>query len=92
MNVQLNHVSATRKTLVVTLDPSEVDAEHQAVVGEIGKFARIPGFRPGKAPAAMIALKFGKEVAEEYKREAAVSRLRTLAPTARAWRRKRSTR
>ena len=69
VNVQLNHVSATRKTLVVTLDPSEVDAEHQAVVGEIGKFARIPGFRPGKAPAAMIARKFGKEVAEEFKQK-----------------------
>ena len=32
VNVQLNSVSATRKSLVVTLDPSEVDAEHKAVV------------------------------------------------------------
>jgi trigger factor len=69
VNVQLNNVSATRKTLVVTLDPGEVDAEHQAVVGEIGKHARIPGFRPGKAPAAMIARRFGKEIAEEFKQK-----------------------
>lgn len=69
MNVQLNNVSATRKSLVVTLDPSEVDAEHQSVVGEIAKMARIPGFRPGKAPAAIVAKRFGKEIADEFKQK-----------------------
>ena len=69
VNVQLNNVSATRKSLVVTLDPSEVDAEHQAVVGEIAKFARIPGFRPGKAPAAMIAKRFNKEITDDFKQK-----------------------
>ncbi len=69
VNVQLNNVSATRKSLVVTLDASEVDAEHQAVVGEIAKMARIPGFRPGKAPAAMVAKRFAKEIAEEFKQK-----------------------
>ncbi len=69
MNVQLNHVSSTRKSLVVTLDPSEVDAEHQAVVGEISKLARIPGFRPGKAPAAMVAKRFSKEIVEDFKQK-----------------------
>jgi trigger factor len=69
VNVQLNSVSATRKTLVVTLDASEVDAEHSAVVGEISKYARIPGFRPGKAPAAMVARRFGKEIADEFKQK-----------------------
>ncbi len=69
VNVQLNNVSATRKTLVVTLDAAEVDAEHSAVVAEISKFARIPGFRPGKAPAAMVARRFGKEIADEFKQK-----------------------
>jgi trigger factor len=69
VNVQVNNVSATRKSLVVTLEPSEVDAEHQAVVGEIAKLARIPGFRPGKAPAAMIAKRFSKEISEDFKQK-----------------------
>ncbi len=69
MNVQLTNVSPTRKSLVVTLDPSEVDAEHQASVGEISKMVRIPGFRPGKAPAAMIAKRFGKEIADDFKQK-----------------------
>ncbi|MEO6244681.1 MAG: trigger factor [Opitutaceae bacterium] len=69
MNVQLNSVSATRKSLVVTLDASEVDAEHRAVVGEISKLARLPGFRPGKAPASMIAKRFAKEIADDFKQK-----------------------
>ena len=69
MNVQLNSVSATRKSLVVTLDPSEVDAEHKAVVGEIAKVASLPGFRPGKAPVAMIAKRYHKQIAEDFKQK-----------------------
>jgi trigger factor len=69
VNVTINNVSATRKSLVVTLDPSEVDAEHQASVGEVAKFARIPGFRPGKAPAAIIAKRFSKEIADDFKQK-----------------------
>ncbi|MBL9190349.1 MAG: trigger factor [Opitutaceae bacterium] len=69
MNVQLNSLSLTRKSLVVTLDPSEVDAEHKAVVAEIAKVARIPGFRHGKAPAAMVAARFKKEIADEFRQK-----------------------
>ena len=50
MNVQLNPVSDSRKNLVVTLDNAEVDTEHQAVVGEYVRQARLPGFRPGRRP------------------------------------------
>ncbi len=69
MNIQLNSVSDTRKNLVVTLDKSEVDAEHQAVITEVSQQARIPGFRPGKAPAAMVVKRFGKEIADEFKQK-----------------------
>ncbi|MDB6127965.1 MAG: trigger factor [Verrucomicrobia bacterium] len=69
VNIQLNSISDTRKSLVVTLDQSEVDAEHLAVVKEVSQQARIPGFRPGKAPAAMVTKRFGKEIAEEFKQK-----------------------
>jgi trigger factor len=69
VNVQLNNVSDTRKSLVVTLDPSEVDGVHQTVVAEVSKFARLPGFRPGKVPAAIVAKRFAKEIAEEFKQK-----------------------
>ena len=69
MNVQLNSVSDTRKSLVVTLDASEVDAVHHSVVAEFSRQARIPGFRPGKAPAAMVAKRFAKDINEEFKQK-----------------------
>ncbi len=69
MNVQTNNVSDTRKSLVVTLDQTEVDAVHKEVVAEFSQLARIPGFRPGKAPAAMVAKRFAKEIGEEFKQK-----------------------
>ncbi len=69
MNVELNSVSDTRKSLVVTLDPGEVEAEHKAVVGEYIQHANIPGFRPGRAPAAMVAKRFGKQIADQFKQQ-----------------------
>lgn len=67
MNVQLNPVSDTRKSLVISLDKSEVDAEHQAVVAEFVSQARLPGFRPGKAPAAMVLKRYAKDIEGEFK-------------------------
>jgi trigger factor len=69
VNVQLTQVSATRKSLVVALDAAEVAAEHQAVVAEIAKIASLPGFRQGKAPAAMVAKRYHKEIDGEFKQK-----------------------
>jgi len=69
VNTQLSTVSETRKSLVINLDAAEVDAEHQAVVGEYVRLARLPGFRPGKAPAAMVVKRFAKEIADEFKQK-----------------------
>jgi trigger factor len=69
VNVQLTNVSDTRKSLIVTLDASEVDTEHKAVVAQTAKVARIPGFRPGKVPVAMIAKRFAKEIEGELQQK-----------------------
>jgi trigger factor len=69
VNVQVNTVSPTRKTLVIALDAGEVESEHQAVLTEFTRQARLPGFRPGKAPPAMIAKRFAKEIGEEFKQK-----------------------
>jgi len=69
VNISVQDQTITRKNLVVTLDPSEVAAEHTATVAEFSRMARIPGFRPGKAPADMIAKRFGKDIADEFKQK-----------------------
>lgn len=67
MNVQVSDLNETRKLLTVTLDQAEVDAEFATLVAEFAKQASLPGFRPGKAPAAMIQKRFAKELREEFK-------------------------
>jgi trigger factor len=37
------------------------------VLGDFTKQANLPGFRPGKAPAAMVAKRYGKELKDEFK-------------------------
>jgi trigger factor len=67
VNVQITDINETRKTLTVTLDKGEVDGEYQSLLGEFTRQVRLPGFRPGKAPVAMVAARFGKELKEELK-------------------------
>ena len=67
MNVQIADINETRKTLTVTLDKSEVDGEYNAILVDFTRQASLPGFRPGKAPAAMVAKRFGKELKDEFK-------------------------
>jgi len=69
VNIQLNSISDTRKSIVVTLDKGEVDAEHLATVAEFSKFAQLPGFRAGKAPVALVVKRYGKDIAGEFKQK-----------------------
>jgi len=69
VNIEIKDVSATRKNMVATLTQSEVAAEHAAVVAEFVKYARLPGFRPGKAPAAMVQKQFARQIDEDFKQK-----------------------
>jgi len=69
VNIEVKVISPTRKSLVISLAASEVDAEHQAVVGEFAKHVRLPGFRPGKAPTAMVVKRFAKDIEGEFKQK-----------------------
>lgn len=66
MNLEIQDVSATRKTLVVTLDQSDVEGVYKAVVAEIAKVASIAGFRAGKVPLPVVEKRFAKEIADEF--------------------------
>ncbi len=68
MNIQTQDVSETRKSLVASFEAAEIAAEHKAVVGEFIKVARIPGFRPGKAPVAMVSKRHAKDILEEFRK------------------------
>lgn len=65
MNIKIEDINDTRKKLLVSVGADEVEKEHDELVKEFSKVARVPGFRPGKAPAPMVAKRFAKDIDEE---------------------------
>jgi trigger factor len=49
----------------ITVPVDEITSETDRVVAKIQQKVRLPGFRPGKAPASLIRSKFAKEVRED---------------------------
>lgn len=65
MKVTVEQVNPCRKLLKIEVAAEVVAAEYQKVVNDYAKHARIPGFRPGKAPAATAERRFAKEILDE---------------------------
>jgi trigger factor len=69
----LKDLSPVKKRLSVEVDADEVERETEGVLRDYRARAKIPGFRPGKAPMSVIRSRFAKD-AEEDVRERIVSR------------------
>ena len=67
MKIELNDVSAVKKIMTVEVPPEVVEKERDSVVRGYAAKARIPGFRPGKAPLSMIRARFAKELREDVR-------------------------
>lgn len=61
----VEEISATKKRLRIEIPADVVEGEFQRALKEIQSKARIPGFRPGKAPISIIEKKFGKDAESE---------------------------
>ncbi|MDI6800972.1 MAG: trigger factor [Thermodesulfovibrionales bacterium] len=61
----LEDISPTRKRLKIEIPAEVVESEIQKALLNLQSKAKLPGFRPGKAPMAMIEKKFGKDVEAE---------------------------
>ena len=62
MKADLVDVNETRKNLRVEIPSEVVDAEIDRVARDYSRKARIPGFRPGKAPARVIKQRFKDQI------------------------------
>jgi len=62
MKTDLVDVNDTRKNLRVEIPSDVVDAQITRVAGDYSRRARIPGFRPGKAPARVIKQRFRDQI------------------------------
>src|SRR4051794_31238833 len=69
MNVEVEQLPNCLASIHVELPPARVKQEWNEIVKELRQAARIPGFRPGKAPPNVVESKYRKEIEEELKRK-----------------------
>lgn len=62
MDVKLETVSQVRRRVTFTIPANTVAAAFAATTQRFAAKTRVPGFRPGKAPAAMIERMHGSEI------------------------------
>jgi trigger factor len=65
MKVELENQPQGMATLRIELPAEDVRKEWDAIAGNYSRHARIPGYRPGKAPKQVIERKFRKEIQDE---------------------------
>ena len=67
MNVTVEKLGPCKRLLRVEIGTEQVEEAFKTVTGEFQHEARLPGFRPGKAPKEMVAKRFENEIQEEVK-------------------------
>jgi trigger factor len=65
MKVEVEKQPGSVSTLQIELPPEEVSREWDVIATSFARFAKIPGYRPGKAPRAVIEKRFRKEIQDE---------------------------
>jgi trigger factor len=65
MKVEVETQPGSVSTLQIELPPEEVSKEWDVIANSFARFAKIPGYRPGKAPRAVIEKRFRKEIHDE---------------------------
>jgi trigger factor len=69
VNVTVENLAPCKKLLRVELDAKAVDESFEAVTKDFQKQAALPGFRPGKAPRALVLKKYEADIKDEVKRK-----------------------
>jgi trigger factor len=65
MKVEIEKKPDSISTLQIELPPDEVRKEWDSIANDYARYARIPGYRTGKAPRQVVEKKFRKEIQEE---------------------------
>jgi len=65
MKADLIDVSQCKKNIDIEIPPDVVDAEITHIAQEFARRARVPGFRPGKAPLGVVKTRYRDEIVSE---------------------------
>ena len=69
MNVTVETIAPCKKQLRVEIEAAEVDSIFESMTKQFQKEARLPGFRPGKAPKDMVLRKYDQDIQDEVKKQ-----------------------
>src|SRR5436309_7637596 len=65
MKAELIDISACKKNLDIEIPQEVVDHEITHIAQEFARRARVPGFRPGKAPLGVVKTRYRDEILSE---------------------------
>src|SRR5438067_702517 len=68
MNVEVENLPHCITTLRVEVPPEKVSAVWDDIAKDYARYAKLPGYRPGKAPRAIVEKKFQKEIRDELQK------------------------
>jgi trigger factor len=69
MKTEFIEISETQKNLVIEIPGDVVTATIERLTKDYGKAAKIPGFRPGKAPAQVIRKRYREQILHDVVHE-----------------------
>jgi trigger factor len=62
MSVQIEEISPCRRKLKIEVPAETITSEYEDALGVYQKQVQLPGFRPGKAPRAMVKARYNKDI------------------------------
>lgn len=65
MNISRENVDALNAVITLNIEKNDYEAKTEAAIKNYAKRVNIPGFRPGKAPIAMVKKQVGKAILAE---------------------------
>ena len=67
VKTDVQDINLTRKVISITATSKEVSDQEAKLIKDFQRQAKIPGFRPGKAPENMVRQRFAKDIQQELK-------------------------
>jgi trigger factor len=69
VNVTVENLGPCKRLVRVEVEPDKVESTFEEITRDFQKEARLPGFRPGKAPKDMVTKRYATEIQDEAKRK-----------------------
>jgi len=77
MNINVEHQSNCRAVIHAHATTQEVAKHRNHLIASYARSAKMPGYRPGKVPAAVILKRYGDAITDEVERQVAGEALQT---------------